>query len=115
MFERTWTVVCPANAAPLAELLPDLALPGGEPKLELTAWGSGLEGANAYIFEGGVSAADAADRVAGGGRVDCLTTVPRGGQACIGLPADVEHRLTVYFDTADTNVQAVTIRVRQVG
>lgn len=113
MFERSWIVACPANAGPAVYQIPDLRFPEDRSEMELSAWGSGLEGSNAYIFEDSVQLQDAQDRVANLTRIDALLIVPRGGVASVRVPSNMQERVTVFFDTVFANIQLVQVRVRE--
>ena len=113
MFDRTYTIVLPGGAGPQVVQVPDVILPGGAPQLEMEAWGGGLEGSNAFIFEDNVQLPDAQGRVSRAGKMDCLMVVPRAGVGCIRIPGDLQEMLTVFFDSANAAIQAVTIRIRE--
>lgn len=113
MFERSWTVIQAANAVAAVVTIPDLQLPGGEPHLELEAWASLETVTNVYLFEGDVSLTDAQSRIAAPhGLMDSLMVVGHS-PACVRIPADIERRMTVYFEAQETGTQAVTVRIRE--
>lgn len=113
MFERSWTVTLQSGAGPQVVTIPDVAKPGGDPTLEMEAWGA-VNGCNVYIFDGDITLAEAQQRVGGNGKMDCLLTVPKGGVGCVRVPGDIAGRLTVFFDTALAQLQAITVRLREV-
>lgn len=113
MFERSWTVVNPANAGAAVVTLPDFTLPDGPRELILEAWTGSLQGANVFVFEDSVGLTDAQDRIAASGRVDALLLVPRGGVGRVGIPTDIQRRLTVFFDSTFASAQAVFLRIRE--
>lgn len=119
MFDRSWTV---AFRAAGAVTLP-AEYPGGEPVIELEAWqdsfsaaGGGaafVDAAPVWVFSGSLSTADCAQRLTGGGIVDCLMVIPSGGVGRVRLESDVKG-LTVYTDQAPNDVLGVTLRARQI-
>ena len=112
-FERTYTVRN-TNAQANVVALMGLSLPGGNPKLEISAWQSATSALPALLLENTVSLDEAENPP--DGVISCILAIPTNGSTAKARFSNDIRTLTLYFPQAvpGQGLQYVTVKIRTV-